>query len=192
MKTAFILPALPALALCAGVFALPAKAQSAPAAIQKTETSVATVESVDHSTRQVLLSDSFGNLITVTAGPQVRNLGKVETGDHLILTYQQAVAAQLAPPDQPLPSPTAEAVAVRAARGQLPAGAAYSVVDLHVRITSIDKATNTVGFARADGSTGTIQLRNPHMQAFAQKLKPGDTVELQYLQAVTISVQKSS
>jgi hypothetical protein len=191
MKKSSIFLNLSVLALCAGAFAMPAKAQPAPTSIQKTETSVAVVESVDHATRQVLLSDSSGNLETVVAGPQVRNLDRVAAGDHVVLTFSQAIAVQLTPPGQPLPGPAAVAVAVRAAKGELPAGAAYAVVDLHARITTVDKKTNTVSFTRADGSAGTIQVQNPSLRKFAAGLKTGDTVELQYLQAVTITVQKT-
>jgi hypothetical protein len=56
MKNATTLLNLLVLALCTGAFATPARAQPEPTAIQKTETSVAVVESVDHNTRQVLLS----------------------------------------------------------------------------------------------------------------------------------------
>jgi hypothetical protein len=190
MKKSRLLLNLPVLALCAGAFALPAKAQPAPAAVQQTATSVATVESIDYGTRQLLLSGPSGNLVTVTAGPEVRNLGQVKAGDHVVMTYQEAIAVQLSPPGGALPGPTATAVALRAARGELPAGAAYSVIDVHVNITAVDKKTNTVGFTRADGSSGTIEVKNPSMQKFAQGLKPGDTVELQYLQGLTIAVQK--
>lgn len=172
-------------------FTAPAKAQPEPTAIQRSGTAVATVESIDHHTRQVLLSNAAGDLITIVAGPDVRNLDKVEAGDHIVLTYSQAVAVRLTPPNQPLPGPAAAALAIRAAKGQLPAGAAYSVLDVHVHISSIDKKTNTVGFIRADGTSGTIQVQNPAMRTFVHGLHPGDTVELQYLQAVTIALRKS-
>jgi len=171
---------------------LAAHAQPAPAAIQQTTTAVATVESVDHTTRQVLLSEDNGDLVTVTAGPGVRNLAQVHAGDHLVMSYQQAIAAQLSPPGADLPGPSAQAVAVRAAKGQLPAGAAYTVVDVHVKIVAVDKKTHTVTFTRADGSNGAIVVQTPEMQKFASKLKPGDNVEVAYLQAMSIQVQPAS
>jgi hypothetical protein len=190
MKKSRVLLSLSVLALCSGAFILPAKAQPAPTAIQQTATSVAAVESIDYGTRQILLSGPSGNLVTVTAGPAVRNLNQIKVGDKVVMTYSEAIAVQLSPPGGALSAPTGEVVAMRAARGELPAGATYSVIDVHVTITAVDKATNTVSFTRADGSAGTIEVKNPHMQKFAQGLKPGDNVELQYLQALTITVQK--
>jgi hypothetical protein len=190
MKKSRFLLNLSVLALCSGAFVLPAKAQPAPTAIQQTATSVAVVESIDYGTRQVLLSGPSGNLVTVTAGPAVRNLNKVKVGDHVVITYTEAIAARLSPPGGALPGPSGEVVALRAARGELPAGATYSVIDVHVNITAVDKKANTVSFTRADGSSGTIEVKNPSMQKFAQGLKPGDDVELQYVQALTITVQK--
>jgi hypothetical protein len=160
--------------------------------MEQTVTAVAVVESIDYKTRQVLLTPPDGEPVTVVAGPEVRNLDKVKPGDQLVLTLQQAVAVQLSAPGGTLPVPQAEAGAVRAAKGQLPAGATYTLVDVHVHITAVDTTTHEVSFTRADGSAGKITVKNPAMQQFAAGLKPGDNVEIQYLQAISIQVQKPS
>jgi hypothetical protein len=169
-----------------GVLASNAKAQPAPAMVSHTVSAVAVVESVDQTTRQVVLRDPSGELTTVTAGPGVHNLAQVHAGDHVRMTYKEAVAAQLSPPGGSLPAPSGEIAAVRAARGQLPAGALYSLVHVHVRINAVDQNTGEVSFTRADGSTGALMVKNPKMLAFARQLKPGDQVEINYLQALTI------
>ncbi len=190
MSKSRLLLSLSVAAMCAAGVA--AHAQPAPAAVQQTSTVTAIVESIDHSTRQVLLSEQNGDLVTVTAGPGVRNLDKVHAGDKLVITYQEAVAAQLSPPGADLPGPSAEAVAVRAAQGQLPASAAYTVVDVYVKIVAGDNKTHTVTFTRADASTGAIGVHTPEMRKFVSRLKPGDNVEVEYLQAMTIEVQNPS
>lgn len=178
--------------LCAGLLSTQAKAQPAPVptAIQQTVTAVAVVESVDYKTRQVLLTPPSGQPVTIVAGPNVRNLDKVKPGDQLVLTLQQAIAVQLGKPGATLPPPSAEGGAMRAAKGQLPAGAAYTLVDVHVHITAVNAATHQVSFTRADGSSGKVTVKNPALQHFAAGLKPGDNVELQYLQTMSIQVQK--
>src|ERR1700693_6207534 len=101
----------------ASVLTSPVRAESSstpappPTAIQQTVTGVATVESVDQTTRQVLLSDPSGNLLTVTAGPGIRNLAQVHAGDQVHVIYQRAVAVRLASPGGSLPSPSREAAA---------------------------------------------------------------------------------
>ena len=173
-----------------GFLSSPTLAAPAPVIAQQTVTSVATVESIDQSTRQILLTDSSGNLVTIVAGPAVRNLAQVHAGDQVQLTYDQAIAVQMAPPGSNLPSPTGEVAASRAARGQLPAGAASVLVHVTVRVDAIDGASHTVTFTGPNGVTHTVLLRSPAMQNFASKLKPGDNVHIDYLQAVSISVQK--
>jgi len=168
----------------------PTLAAPPPVIAQQTVTGVATVESIDQSTRQVLLSDSSGNLLTIVAGPAVRNLAQVHAGDQVQLTYEQAIAVQIAPPGSNLPSPTGEAAASRAARGQLPAGVASMLVHVTVRVDAIDKARHTVTFTEPNGVTRTVLLRSPAMQNFANKLRPGDNLHIDYLQVVAMSVQK--
>lgn len=187
-----LLLGLPAAALCAATMAVPAKAQPAPAAMENSVTSTATVESIDHKTRQVVLNEGKGDLVTVVVGPAVQNFDKIEAGDHIVMTYQEAVAAELAPPGKDLPPPSGQTVAMRAAKGQLPAGATYTVVDVNVKITSVDKKTNVVNYTRADGSAGSLAVKTPKMQKFIAGLKPGDNVEVEYLQALTLQVEKGS
>lgn len=173
-----------------GFLSSPTLAAPAPVIAQQTVTSVATVESIDQSTRQILLTDSSGNLVTIVAGPAVRNLAQVHAGDQVQLTYDQAIAVQMAPPGSNLPSPTGEVAASRAARGQLPAGAASMLVHVTVRVDAIDGASHTATFTGPNGVTHTVLLRSPAMQNFASKLKPGDNVHIDYLQAISISAQK--
>jgi hypothetical protein len=195
-----ILLYLSAIALSTGLLTAQAKAQSAaapasapaPTVVGQTVTAVAVVESVDDKTRQVLITPPSGNPVTIVAGPEVRNLDKVKPGDQVVITLQQAVAVQLSAPGGSLPVPSEETGAVRAAKGQLPAGATYTLVDVHVHITAVDPAAHEVSFTRADGSAGKITVKNPAMQQFAAGLKPGDNVELQYLQAISIQVQNPS
>ncbi len=72
------------------------------------------------------------------------------------------------------------------------AGAAYTVVDVHVKVVVVDKKTHTVTFTRADGSNGAIVVQPPEMRKFASRLKPGDNVEVEYLQAMSIQVRPAS
>jgi hypothetical protein len=189
---------LSAIMLCTSLLTTQAKAQPVPSAapvptaVEQTLTAVAIVETVDYKTRQVLLTPPSGDPVTIVVGPEVRNLDKVKAGDQVVMTLQQAVAVQLSKPGGSLPAPEAETGAIRAAKGQLPAGATYTLVDVHVHIAAVNPATNEVSFTRADGSTGKITVKNPAMRQFAAGLKPGDNVEIQYLQAISIQVQNPS
>ena len=73
----------------------------APTAVAHTEQFVATVVSVDMTTREVVLSTPDGRQTTVVAGPNVTNLGRLKPGDRLTVTFNDAIAVQMATPGSP-------------------------------------------------------------------------------------------
>jgi hypothetical protein len=168
--------------------AAPALAAPPPTMVAKSMTAIATVETTDPATRQVLLSGPGGKLLTVTAGPEIRNFAQIQAGDHLVLTFRKAIAVQLAPPGSNLPQPSGVAGAARAARGELPAGAGFIAVEVQVHVDAIDRRNHTVTFTGPDGVSHTVELHNPAMIRFARKLHVGDNVQIDYLQSVSIAL----
>jgi hypothetical protein len=65
-----------------------------------TTEAVASVESVDQQTREMLLRGAGGRLFAVKAGPAVENLARVKSGDRVVVRYVEALAASLAKPGQ--------------------------------------------------------------------------------------------
>lgn len=185
------LAAASALMLALGAtYAAPAfAADPQPTMVEKTLTAVAIVESTDPTTREVLLSGPDGRLLTVVAGPEVRNFNQIQAGDHLVLTFRKAVAVQLAPADKTLPQPVGVVGATRAARGALPAGSGFMAMSVQVTIDSIDRRAHTVTFTDPQGVTHIVELHNPAMIHFADKLKKGDNVQINYLQSVSIKLR---
>ena len=59
---------------------------------------LATVESVDQNTREVVLRGPNDGKIAVFAGPEIENLSKVKAGDKVRVHYIEALAASLAKP----------------------------------------------------------------------------------------------
>lgn len=175
---------------CAGLAPAVAEQGPAPTVVAVNATGVAVVESVDQTARQILLRDASGDLLTVDVGPKVRNLAQVQPGDKVVIQLTKAVGVQLVPPGTAPPAPQAEQGAARAAAGQLPAGAAYQLVNTTVTFVSYDKANHQVTFTDPSGATHTIALVTPPMQHFASKLKSGQQVQVAYLQAISIAVQK--
>ncbi len=171
-----------------GAPAVPVLAAPPPTIVAKSVTAVAIVETTDPSTRQVLLSGPDGKLLTVTAGPEIRNFAQIQPGDRLVLTFRKAVAVQLAPRGAALPPPSGVVGAGRAARGELPAGAGFVAVEVQVHVDAIDRANHTVTFTDPDGVTRTAELHNPAMIYFVNKLRVGDNVQIEYLQSVSITL----
>jgi hypothetical protein len=159
-----------------------------PTMVDKSLTAVAVVESTDPTTRQILLSGPGDQLTTVTAGSEIRNFDQIKAGDRLVLTFRRAVAVQLAPPGSALPPAAGLLGAARAARGELPAGAGFEAVQVTVHVDAVDRAAHTVTFTDPNGVSHTVEVHNPAMIRFARKLKPGDNVQVDYLQSVSIKL----
>ena len=159
-----------------------------PTSVAHTMQLVATVESVDMSTRQVLLRTPDGARATVVAGPEVRNLPQLRAGDRVTITYQEAIAVEMAQPGSPPPD-AAALVAERAALGQLPGGAVRGVVTARVTVVSAAPDGTSVTFIGPSGVRHTADVRDPKMQSFVQHLKPGDQVDVGYAEELAVRVE---
>jgi hypothetical protein len=160
-----------------------------PAKVERVHRVSATVMAVDVPARLVTLRGPDGNLFTVEAGEEVRNLPQVQVGDRVVVQYYEAIAAELAKPGQ---QASASAAVGRAPLGAKPgAGVAQQVTDT-VRIDALDLATHTVSFTDPEGHSQTITVRDPKMQDFLKTLKVGDKVAITYTEAVAIAVKPAT
>ena len=106
------------LSLVAGLVACQHQPEQTGAVITDTARVVATIETVDPGTREVLLTGPEGRRLVMKLGPEVRNFAQLRSGQHVMVTYRQAFAAQIAPVGTSSSSRIALA-ADRAAPGQL-------------------------------------------------------------------------
>ena len=160
-----------------------------PTAVAREAQFVAVVESVDQSTREVVLRGPEGNLVTVTAGPEVRNLAQVRRGDRVHVTYGAALAVEMAPPGGGGPPAEVATGMARAEPGARPAGAVGQRVRARVRIEQVDPATGRVAFVGPQGVRREVTPQNPAMADFARRLRPGDEVDMTYAEAVAVRVE---
>jgi hypothetical protein len=160
-----------------------------PTAVSREAQFVAVVESVDQSTREVVLRGPEGNLATVTAGPEVRNLAQVRRGDRVHVTYGAALAVEMAPPGGGGPPAEVATGMARAEPGERPAGAVGQRVRARVRIEQVDPATGRVAFVGPQGVRREVTPQNPAMADFARRLRPGDEVDMTYAEAVAVRVE---
>ena len=133
---------------------------------------VATVVSVDMPTREVVLSTPDGRQTTVVAGTNVTDLGRVNPGDRLTITFNDAIAVQMAMPGSP---PVGTSASETAANGR-------RSINTAARVTIVSAATDgsSVTFTGPNGVTHTVDVQDPRMQAFVQHLKAGDQVDVAY------------
>jgi hypothetical protein len=163
----------------------------AAATVSDEEQISAVVDSVDLVTRQVLLRGPQGGTVTVTAGPEVRNLEQLKAGDKVVVTYREALAAELAKPGSSAPPPQVVERTNRAAPGSTPGASAEQMIKARVKITGVDHKHNRVSFVGPAKIERTVDVVDPNMQDFLRTLKVGDEVDLTYTEAIAVSVEKA-
>lgn len=152
----------------------------------------ATVESIDHRSRIVVLRDDAGNRIKLEASNGVRNLGQVNIGDRVDVGYRVGLALEVTRPEA-TPSGTAREIAItRAAPGSLPAGEIGQTFTTNVQIQSVDTSFHTVTFRGDDGIERIVGVNDPAAQQFIRQLKRGDRVQVTYTEAIAVSVRRTN
>ena len=180
-----MLVAASATLLAAACAAPPPQPMMRDSLVQKT----ATVESIDQASRLVTLRGEDGVARTIKVSDEVQNLPQVKAGDKVVVSYYEAIAAEVKKPGEGVEGVEADVDAVRADPGQMPAAAAGVLIRTTVTIDSVDMDSNTVTFKNADGLVRTVEIRSPEGQEFAQGLKKGDQVEIAYTEAFAIEVK---
>jgi len=150
----------------------------------------ATVQTVDPATREVTLRGPKGPF-SVVAGPEVRNLDKVQAGDKVTVSYYEGIAAQMAKGAVEATEPAAATFGSSAMPGERPGGLRGASVTSRVIIEDVDPGTNTVAFRRPDGTVHIIAVKSPQMQKFIHTLKRGDAVDVTYTESVAVKVVPS-
>jgi hypothetical protein len=171
-----------------GPGAMAAGPQQTGAAVTAQADLHATVESVDMTTRQVLLRDESGKLETVTVGPEARNLGQVRPGDHVTVRLVMTALAEMAPAGGAGPDVAKADYVDRTPKGAMPGGVVGDAVRVRVTFNSYDPGTKTVTYTLPSGAQVIEPVRRPAMQSFASGLKAGDKVDLTFIRAIGISV----
>jgi hypothetical protein len=172
----------------AGV-AVAAGCAQTPAPLEMTETqkAVATVEAIDPASRLVTLKGTDGRSLVVKAGPEVRNLPQVRVGDRVVVSYQEALLAEVVKPGTG--SVGASEVVTRAAPGERPAAGMVDEVRLPVKIYAVDTFQNVVEVTGPRGYNRRIKVTDPRARDFIRGLKPGDEVQVTFREAFAVSVE---
>jgi hypothetical protein len=147
----------------------------------------ATIVSVDQSTRQVVLrDDANGETFAVIAGPEVRNLPQLASGDRVQMDFYQSTTVSMASPDDPGGRETA-VVAGRAPEGARPGAMAVVSSSLVVTLINYDNDTGLASFRTPDGLTRRATVP-PSLRSFANSLSPGARVLVTLTDATAVMI----
>jgi hypothetical protein len=144
-------------------------------------TAAATVQKIDKTKGTVTLKDAKGNTFDVKAGPNV-DLEALHAGDRVTATYSEEIAVAInkaSPPGAPAMTQTT------VVRG----GVAEQQATVTAHVVSVDPKSNTVVIRAPDGSTHSLKVNDPALQAQLAQIKPGEAFDVSYTQAVALSVQ---
>lgn len=165
-------------------------AVSQSASREMTVTRTARVETIDLETRQVLLRMENNDMLSLVAGPEVRNLPQLQSGDVVEFEYHEAVAVEMVGSDAQ-GAPTAAVAAERAPEGDKPGVSTGIGVRMIVEFVSYDPATHMASFTTPDGTTQTVQV-SPELREFAAARKAGDRIDLMIVRAVAVSIKETN
>jgi hypothetical protein len=116
----------------------------------------------------------------------------VKEGDQVVVSYYEAIAAEVKKPGEGVQGVEADVSTVRADPGKMPAGGAGVLLRTTVTIDSVDKQMNTVTFMNSAGQLRTLAVQSPEGREFIKGLKKGDQVEVAYTEAVAVEVKPAS
>ncbi|WP_173569884.1 hypothetical protein [Acetobacter conturbans] len=180
--------ALTVLSLITGcaVAGVPAHHAAAQAIITGNTTTMATVETVDASTGEILLRGDDGDLFTIDMPARRHALPHLNVADRLSVRSFKTLDATLAEPGTPQPEST-----VSTARGYAnrhPHGTLVSFRRRRVRVISTNLTAHTLTVADASGAPKEVLITRTIFYPLLASLKKGDEVDVTTMDAVSYTV----
>jgi Cu/Ag efflux protein CusF len=149
----------------------------------------ASVEAIDHKTREVTLKGPLGNTVTFTVDQRVKRLNEVKVGDLVEADYYISIAAEVR---KPTPDEEKEPIVLLDAAGKAPEGTFPAAGGLRrfkvvTTVEGLDRPTETITVKGPLGNYLTTRVMDP---SNLTKLRIGDTIVVTYTEALAISLEK--
>ena len=103
-----------------------------------------TVTALDKNTRAVTIQGATGNVMTVTAGPQIKNFSKIKVGDLVTLSYVAALGLELKKGGGRLRERIESEQSTAAKPGEKPSGSMSRTVKVIADVTAVDAGSGTI------------------------------------------------
>jgi len=143
------------------------------------------VRSVDLAKREVTLSGSGGRVETIVAGPEVKNLEKLQRGDRVEISFRAGLVLRLQSDAKEDSAPVVEKEIKNTGRGDVLSGTETVRARLTVTVMAIDPATKAVTLEDADKRTYRVKGGEG---VSLDRLKVGDRFRATYSAAMAVSV----
>jgi len=143
------------------------------------------VKSVDLAKREVTLSGPGGRVETIVAGPEVKNLEKVQRGDRVEIRYRAGLVLRLQAAGAEDAAPEVTKEIKNTGRGELLSGTETVRARLTLTVAAIDPASKVVTLEDADKRAYRVKAGEG---VSLDRLKVGDTFRATYSAAMALSV----
>ena len=153
-------------------------------------TATADVVTVERERRTVTLRREDGSLLALQVGQAARNFDQLEPGDQVRVRFKESLAASLPPAGESARAAEGVIGAGRTPAGAKPGGALGLAMSARVKIESIDLARDIVVFSLASGELIAHRIATSEGREFARGLEVGDVVQLDYAEALALSVEE--
>ena len=135
------------------------------------------VEALDLPTRHVVIKNSHGKLIAMAIGPEARNLEQIKVGDHVRVSYAQALSLTLMKDGTELRSRVETPSGARSAEGERPAGVLGQKVEVTADVTAVNGKSHLVTL-RGPEHEVDLKVRDPEQ---LKMIKVGDQVHVRHV-----------
>jgi hypothetical protein len=145
----------------------------------------ASVEAINHETREVTLKRPDGEIIEFVASDEARNLDQVSVGDIVTAEYVESLSIEVIANEGYEPEAGEMQAMARTEKGQMPGVTAIDVQVATATVEDINIEANTFKLRGPDGSVEEYVARNPEN---LKRAKVGDLVVFTATTSVTIVV----
>jgi hypothetical protein len=151
----------------------------------------AVITEIDAKSREITLEGELGNLLTITAGPEIARFDEFKVGDIVTATYASSVSGELREPTEAeLAAPMVALDEAAIAASDMPPGAAVGqAVRAVCTIEGMNRVTRTVMLKDPDGDFHIIGDVDP---AKMEGVILGQTVVVTYTQALALTLEKQA
>lgn len=149
----------------------------------------ARVDSIDKTTRRIVMTGPEGRSMSVVAGPDVRNFDQIMVGDTVVLKHFQALAVDLIkrPGSDGIREMVQREGVMVSPQGGMPGAMAGRETVIIANVWSVDKKRQIVTLRGAREGLREFKVKDPARLAAVQV---GDQVELKYVDAVAVGVTR--
>jgi hypothetical protein len=150
-----------------------------------TKTASATVTAIDHSTRQVTLKKSDGEVIQTTASPEIKRFAEIKVGDTITAKYSENLILRVMQPGEAAVNSATGGVA--SGTGARPSATVSAQRSITATITAIDPAVPSITVTGPAPEKRVYTTKVADREALKQ-VKVGDRLDVTFAAAVLVSV----